>query len=681
MTLRERQQPSVEALESADTPLTEQAYDQVVDAAVEAASAEDLKAQRRLKRLHGRQDLADLFHATQTLLIRHKVGRISRVEVDANDTHHLFMCNLWRISRDAALRVTAWEMDLLTNEWVSISPAQLPAVMVWPILCQDSRRDDLDRLLEKALWLCLNASGYAELATRRREKHNKTLVAALFYDQLGIKRRESPGKRPRSFIGPQARVSGMRALRAGFHHHIVEPEILRALLAIDHRRLMDTRIYTSWAIARDQWLPVARTQRNLLPLLMQIHPSYWPHADLFSRAWWVRGASGTKDGKTRVDRTRFSLSCLQAKTPNETLWITRIALDQVSQAMSESGKGFREMVRLSSLPSVATWRLLKQMPLSLVQNWLVLTAACPLSLQALALTQIDLSPGRRRQFVTQAALANSQQTGRFRPPLMAVKRVIFALRRLINLTYRVNLSHPINGELWVRVWRAYLVEAAKVWHEFGHPAVKAWIARPYNDLSNVMDYLLAGGLQVHPENPRLSQPDKHQTWTTLRQKSSDWHQEQAQQTITAKASACWDGVIDESRHGSWVFIPLTNAYALAIESQRQFHCVGGFNYVEKGLAGDALFFSVRHVDFVSAEREGLAPPTFASDPEYADPYGELRYTLEVSLSDGRFDLEQLRGYDNANPPADVLESAWAWEKMANASYTFPAKTPRRTRRR
>ena len=193
-----------------------------------------------------------------------------------------------------------------------------------------------------------------------------------------------------------------------------------------------------------------------------------------------------------------------------------------------------------------------------------------------------------------------------------MKRVIFALRRLINLSNRVNLSHPINGELWVRVWRAYLVEAAKVWHEFGHPAVKAWIARPYNDLSNVMDYLLAGGLQVHPENPRLSQPDKHQTWTTLRQKSLGWHQEQAQQTITAKASACWDGVIDESRHGSWVFIPLTNAHALAVEGHRQFHCVGRFHYVEKGLAGDALFFSVRHVDFVIAEREGLAPPTLAS---------------------------------------------------------------------
>lgn len=120
--------------------------------------------------------------------------------------------------------------------------------------------------------------------------------------QVGVTKKGGP-KYKNGFLKPKLMLAGARALRAILFDHLLDREVVSAALAIDYRHLSLER-YLRLARRRADLLRVSREQRNMLPILQQIAPSYWARKDLFSRKLWVR------DGRicTLVDYRRFAVT-------------------------------------------------------------------------------------------------------------------------------------------------------------------------------------------------------------------------------------------------------------------------------------------------------------------------------------------------------------------------------------
>lgn len=268
------------------------------------------KASRRRKNLFGRPDLADVYRRARNLLVEHGVFRMARVTTDGDGASSLVICNVWRIDRSKHGDVKTFEFDFTTEKWQEVSThAYWPDVPLYPIRMAQSL-DWWRDVVRRVVWKALMAAGYGALPgfvsepdSGKKEMTPDRMAYILIQHYIGTvtgRTKAGTNKWKKGFLKPKVMTAGARALRASIFDHVLDADLLSAILAIDYK-LITLRDYLAYAVHRDAVLRVARERRNLLPLLPVISKEYWRRKDMFSRKLWV------KDGRKRtlVDYSRF----------------------------------------------------------------------------------------------------------------------------------------------------------------------------------------------------------------------------------------------------------------------------------------------------------------------------------------------------------------------------------------
>lgn len=297
--------------------------DAVVASDVPIAEVADQGGRGR-KNLFGRADLAEVYRRARDLLVKHGVFRMAQVTKDGEGASSLVICNLWRVDRSAQGGVKALEFDMATGQWAEVSKLDFwPDVPLYPI--QKAQTLDWWRdVARRVVWKALMAAGYGtlpqhitqvewgydETTGRSKALSGKPEMTPRKMAYLLVQRyvgksvgRTKAGKEKwrKGFLKPKVMIAGAKALRASIFDHVLEADLLSAILAIDYK-LVTLCDYLRFALHRDAVLRVAKEHRNFLPLLPEITKEHWDRKDLFSRKLWI------KDGRKRtlVDYARFS---------------------------------------------------------------------------------------------------------------------------------------------------------------------------------------------------------------------------------------------------------------------------------------------------------------------------------------------------------------------------------------
>lgn len=349
-----------------------------------AASAGDVAALtgetgRGRKNLFGRADLAEVYRRARDLLVKHGVFRMVQVAKDGDGASSLVICNLWRIDRSKQGAIKTLEFDMATGQWAEVGKLDYwPDVPLYPI--QKAQTLDWWReVATRVVWKALMTAGYGALPRHlteavwdergkvRRGPPNKAmpespklemtpnkmayiLVQRYIGKKVPVRTKKKGGgygsgvgyggkeKWKNGFLKPKVMIAGAKALRASIFDHVLDADVLSAILAIDYN-LVTLRDYLSYAVHRDALLRVSREHRNLLPMLPQITKEHWGRKDLFSRKLWV------KDGRSRtlVDYTRFSenkVNCFASLDSRAALrWLGKAQLTVVRRWASPGGGG------------------------------------------------------------------------------------------------------------------------------------------------------------------------------------------------------------------------------------------------------------------------------------------------------------------------------------------------------
>lgn len=314
---------------------------------------------RPQKTLFGRADLTAVYRKSRDLLVQHGVFRIVRVTTYDDGSSSLVICNLWRVERSNLGAITAFEFDLSSEQWREVTEFDhWPDVPLYPI--QKAQTLDWWRdVVRRVVWKALMAAGYGALprhiseiqwgfdeqtgqsmmVSGKPEMTPDKMAYSLVQRYIGkVVGHTKAGKQKwrKGFLKPKVMTAGAKALRAAIFEHVLNADLLSAILAIDYK-LVTLRDYLRYAVRQDDILRVAHEHRNLLPLLPEISEDYWGRTDLFSRQLWV------KDGRRRtvVDYARFSkhkgLSFASFDTRSAFRWLGKTQLTVVRRWSSGSG--------------------------------------------------------------------------------------------------------------------------------------------------------------------------------------------------------------------------------------------------------------------------------------------------------------------------------------------------------
>jgi hypothetical protein len=497
----------------------------------------------------GREDLAQTYQMAKDFIITYKLLRIALYE-ESDEIRRLTICNLWRVERLPDLSIRTLEFDLGTGVWQAVdSLKHWPEVPFYPF----NRTRSLDwwrEIVRGAIWKALIAAGYFGLP----DKHEgEDAIPTTVNGKPGMSRRKFANLVIKQYVGqrdaydykrsdyrrkpwrlnPESMEAGCRALRAAFFQHILDNDVLSAMLVINYKHASFAD-YLRYARYRPALLKVAVEHRNLLPLLPGLNPLQWGRDDLFSRKLWV------KDGRktTALDRRPIRL-----------------------------GKG-EEVFRLNhvlthppmpcqSFEKRSAWRWLSRASSVIVREWV----------------------GRGNTIIVNLALARVSDNS----PVYAYVQIVRSAHRL----ERYGVSPEIQ-----RLLRVFLKHCATRWKEKGYADVRVWL-RDSNqaNLSNMLDYLDAEGFEHGlPDkqstwNSLLRRSDDWHRRVAI---------EAMERSLDRIERLNWSSLLPETRIGKIVFTPLCNSRSLAIEGYEMNHCVS--QYAEFCHVGNYRVFSVKADD-------------------------------------------------------------------------------------
>jgi hypothetical protein len=494
----------------------------------------------------GREDLARTYHRTKDLIITYKLLRITQYD-ESDEVRRLTICNLWRVERLPDLSIRTLEFDLDTGMWNEVSSLKFwPEVPFYPV----NRTHSLDwwrDIVRGAIWKALIAAGYYDLPDQpignkaipttadgkvgmSRGKFANLVIKQYLgqrgtYDYERSEYRWSPSR-----LDPKSMESGCRALRAAFFQHILDRDVLSAMLVINYKKasFVDYLRYVSY---RPALLKVATEHRNLLPLLPTINPKQWGRDDLFSRKLWV------KDGR------KFT------------------ALDRRPIRLGDDDKVFQsnDILAYPSIPCQSfeyrsAWRWLSRASSVIVREW----------------------AGMGNTIIVNLAEARVSD----KAPVYAYVQIVRKARRL----ERYGISPVIQ-----RLLRVFLKHCATRWKEKGYADVRVWL-RDSNqaNLSNMLDYLDAEGFERSmPDknstwNSLLRRSDDWHRRIAI---------EAMERSSVYRERLSWSSLLPKTCIGKIVFTPLCDERSLVIEGYEMNHCVS--QYAEPCHIGHYRVFSVK----------------------------------------------------------------------------------------
>lgn len=487
------------------------------------------------RKLYGREDYYAVYSAARGIIIRHKLLRIKQFELTCDGTRRLTICNLWRMERTTDSTLHLYDFDLKQGVWREIPPAQAhdhwPNIPFWPIT------ENLDWarhvLLTQVMEAVLAAAGIRQFKLNGEE--SPSILRQLLLDKYT------------RVLSSKSLHAGARALRACLWEHIIDREVLSAMLAVSYRCTFHD--YLLCARHRNGLLQVARERRNLLPLLALINPAKWERSDLFSRKLWVLS------GRQSTMLQRYPLRP-RLNTPLP--W----APLRGSCAHYRGGKPyitpFKRHVRFAKadvFTHAAAWRWLSRAPVRVVRAW--------------------VEYGGNAAIITNLALANfsGRVPGCAYIYLLQQRRLPgYGVDRRIQTLYRI-----------------FLQQCNTLWKERGYAALTQWlrcsdIDGDEGNLRYILDYLRGEGFAK-------GLPDKHSTWTTLQRRSAEWHRAVAMRKYQHVRRIAWDSALPETVINGITFTPLTDTRALAQEAYEMKHCVS--SYADLCINGTYRVFAVQ----------------------------------------------------------------------------------------
>lgn len=419
--------------------------------AEEITSTTTLKQGKPRENLFGRDDLAEVYRKAKDLIVEHGIFRMVVVE-EEGDTHRVTICNSWRIERHPDGHVVTLEHRFTNDLWEEVTKLEYwPAIPLAPLTMTRSLgwwREVVIRAIYKALI----EAGYLEVINYHDPIGNHNRESENFSPEMGrhkmadilitryIGKRRRGGTNPdedwhQGFLTNESMKAGARALRAALFDHVLTPDLMSAILAMQYKIVTITD-YIWYARQHDDVLRIAKERRNLLPLLPWIAREKWKRQDLFSRKLWVK--NGRK--RTQVDYAAFNAF-----------------LDYPSS-------------RFRSFESAAAFRWLSKAPLTVVRCW----------------AAANFGGNKDLNILENIAQANIS----VHIPAMAWCHLVKGNRQIQRLGV-----HPSIQQLF----RVFANHCAALWKDQGFAKVKAWLRSNQADLGDIMDWLLAEGIaQGHP---------------------------------------------------------------------------------------------------------------------------------------------------------------------------------------
>ncbi|WP_199028879.1 PcfJ domain-containing protein [Ralstonia sp. ASV6] len=343
---------------------------------------------RGRKNLFGREDLADVYRRAKQMIVDHKVFRLVQVSEAVDGGKSVIICNLWRVDRSPEGAVQTLEFDLKEKLWKEVDDlGYWPRVPFFPI--QKTQKLDWWRdITRKAIWAALVAAGYKDLPWHlsnwdadwdplsgtntpkadapKPDMSPGTMASILLGKYLGKGtgiRNDGKENWKDGLLTTESMLAGARALRAAIFDHVLDAEVLSAMLAIEYD-VVWFHDYLRHAKNRDALLKVSKERRNLLPLLRDIRVDQWSRDDLFSRKLWVR--DGRK--RTLVEYPRFNASgnrFVPLESRAAMRWLFKSKLTVIRKWASVNGGGkdpvvVENLARANitvDIPAIAWWHL------------------------------------------------------------------------------------------------------------------------------------------------------------------------------------------------------------------------------------------------------------------------------------------------------------------------------------
>lgn len=483
-------------------------------------------------------------------------------EVETTETEiRMKIFNSWMITRNLETgAVGAFERDYANDSWYEVEPNGIfHAIPVWPIhnLSQGVAGGAKKYLLDKLY----DAVGYHEAIARatqqqnaesnrlRREENvgfddsnyaayqrypdaNMLVVAKnAFADKLfGSQYARGKRKPKKGFVGQDAVYNALKGVRAEFYRQFRDPELFRAILAMNHKS-MSLGDYLYFAANREAVLKVWKERRNLVPLLPYISRHYWGGDELFSAANWTNPSGPLIDP----------------------------GFNHVPVRHLPSQNGGRGM--FSPFSSARGYQWLARSKSTVVKAW---------------------ARGRKDARVADmmAELNLPKET--------AVLVIANIVGEMDDAILKIG-AEELEGQRQrvITTFRAYAARWAAIRRESGYREMVRALTYDNQGTGNIFDYLIAEGFANNL-------PARNATWASIVRRSHDWHRELAERYRNRMPAADGGYHIhqeDENLPKEWTSLvgeqdilecrvrPVGNYDDIVAEGGEMSHCVGSYAHL------------------------------------------------------------------------------------------------------
>ncbi|MCV9963699.1 PcfJ domain-containing protein [Pararhizobium sp. BT-229] len=533
---------------------------------------EDLNSERKSR--FGSPVASDMYARLKRLSVDMKVLKV--YEVLATETEvRMVIFNSWMITRNLETgAVATFERDYSDGSWHGVEPHGIfHAIPVWPIvnLNQGIAGAAKKYILEK-LYKAVNYSELRDSHVARKSQEANRLIASgvewseahelarerfpdarrleiarnAFADKLfGSKFSRGKRKPPKGFVAHQSVYNALKGVRAEFHRQFRDPELFRAMLAMD-RKFMSLGDYLYFAARREAVLKVWGERRNLVPMLPHIGRDYWSDDALFSVANWTN--------------------------PQGPLVEPGFTAIQVRQVPSQnSGSGI-----FTPFASARAYRWLARSKNTVVKEW-VRNRKDPRVAELMS--ELNLPKET-------AALVTANIVGEMANALVQMDQVDFSVDE-----YRQRL---------LRTFRTYAGYWAGIRQREGYRAMVAALKYGNDGTRSVFDYLIYEGFAQ-------DLPARNATWASIQTRSRDWHRREYARHRARYPQAYyddyeddadlpreWTSLVAEQKISGCLVRPLDKYEEVVAEGQDMSHCVA--SYASRCASGQYRVYSITEGD-------------------------------------------------------------------------------------
>jgi hypothetical protein len=448
-------------------------------------------ADKETKSRFGSKVASEMYARLKRVSSEAKVLKVYEVETTETEVR-IKIFNSWMMTRNVETgAVGTFERDYADDSWHSAEPNGIfHAIPVWPIqnlahgVASGAKKFLLDKLYDVAGYhearnratVQMNTEGNRlmqeermgrddafELAFERHpDAHRLQLARTAFADKLfGSQYTRGKRKPAKGFVAHEAVYNALKGVRAEFFRRFRDPELFRAILAMNHK-FMSLGDYLYFAANRDAVLKVWKERRNLVPLLPYISRHYWAGDELFSVANWTDPAGPLSDPGFN------SIPIRQLPSQN-------------------AGRGM-----FSPFPSARGYQWLTRSKSTVVKTW---------------------ARGRKDHRVADmmAELNLPKDTA-----VLVIANIVDQMDDALLKLDRE--ERDANRQRVITTFRAYAAHWADVRRERGYRQMIRALTYENQGTANVFDYLVAEGFANNL-------PARNATWASIERRSREWHQE------------------------------------------------------------------------------------------------------------------------------------------------------------